>query len=376
MKQMGTFKYQNRACEPQRELVMYKLEITEPVSKTIQLYALYNEKYPREIRLVLRALYEKAILMKPGGPQELKAIPSFYVLASRGSITLSNNTDIKIEAELDVGRYSGGKPIELKIKTRPLSRQDIHHIDAALGSGPIKVHWHVDAYGLIAEYREDDRLVLESGFCSISILPDEGFEISREYFVKQVLEPVDMLRRVFLEVVLEPVETLDINDADIRWGLQLLFQQQQILKEALNRLATARTASDYMDIISHVRRAIEPLRANDRLRSLLARAIKELNLVRSDVEPDAINEASDEIASTIISNLQERRGNFANYRLIGPDIALFNFSSRMGAHTTTLRRNLPFTPRPQRREAEYALYMAIIYVNYLIRLLNALGLRT
>ena len=164
----------------------------------------------------------------------------------------------------------------------------------------------------------------------------------------------------------------------MRWGLKLLLGQQKILKDAIDKLVMARSSADYRDIIATVRGALDPIHNNrDRFRDLIIRAIKNLGIVKSETTPDAVDIASEEIAASIVSNPAIANKFHDKTKFVGPNVALYNFSSRMSvAHTTTLRMKLPYIPHPERRDAEYALYMAIIYFNHLIRLLRDLELKT
>ena len=73
-----------------------------------------------------------------------------------------------------------------------------------------------------------------------------------------------------------------ITDADVREALRILVDKQRMLQEALSKLYRARTTSEYRDVISEVRRAIEGIvlgtSVGDKITSALEKAFKGLGI--------------------------------------------------------------------------------------------------
>jgi hypothetical protein len=328
---------------------MVRLVIKEPERVSLHLS---EKEYPREIKLELMGYYDKAMLVLDSGSKEYTH--GFYVLHSYGYINFENptrNVSIQVAAELAQYWISGGKPLSLKIQSKPLSRKEIYEIDTKLTPDDVKIHWSIDAHGFLEENYTREYNV---GLIPIFIGTERLHNISRADFIKNVTERADLLRREFMEVLVEPIDLSYVKDAKIRSALTLLLEKQKLLLGAMNKLKEAKTATDFRGVIDEVRRVVEGLEG---LKDPCEGIYQRLYIESSDVE--AINEASKEMSEAVVHGLN----------------TTYKYASRFGIHTKTLSKKL-YTPIPTRIEAEFGVQQAIIELNYLIKLLNAYALRT
>jgi len=323
-----------------------------------------TDTYPRKMVLLLRVQYRKAVLTI-GQQGEREYNGGFYLLTSRGYLELSREggRSIKIKAGVRNGWHSGiSSPMD--IVSEPLSLEEIYEIDQILGSSDIKVSWNIDAYGFLDEemYR---KYGLNPGLVvRINIGRVGYFVITRQEFVRNILEPADMLKRLFVEVVVEPVDDdllSRITDADVREAIRILVDKQRMLYEALNKLYRARTASEYRDVISEVRRAIEGIvlgtSAGNKIASALEKAFKGLNIAY-ETEAGALDEVVNELKEVILG-----MKSFTN--------AIYGYASSLGIHATEIEKPKKlYEPRPYRHDAEFAVLQAMLFLNYLIRVLK------
>jgi hypothetical protein len=324
---------------------MTRLVIRRPTNVSLELHEV-KDRYPREMRLGLRAFYNEFKLHLNSESEEY--FGGFYVLNSRGNIIINNprrNKTLNIAAELTDCWIAGGKPLVLTIYSKPISRDVIHEIDEELRPDDLKISWYVGAYGFLE--KDLQKLI------PIQILTDEQHDISRTSFVENVIEKADMLRREFIEVVVEPIELTYVKDAEVKEALQLLLEKQKLLLGAMNGLKKAKTATDFRGVIDEIRRTVENLK----LRELYKRICKELLIESPDIE--AINEASEEMVEAL------------NEIISGT----FHYASRFGIHASTLKKRT-YTPIPTMTETEFAVQLALVQLNYLIRLLSTYTVRT
>ena len=338
---------------------MIRLVLSEPEDVRFSLVS--REVYPREMRLHLAVHYRKVMLQTNSTSKEYAQ--GFYLFHPRGQITLINHTRnvrLKISAEVDEGWIPGGSYRLINIYSKPLSREDIYEIDEKLRPDDIEVNWDIYAWGFLEEEYAKQYNV---GLIPIFIGTVRGIKISRKDFVRNVLEKADMLRREFIEVVVEPIDLAHIKDSELRSALQFLLEKQRLLLEAKEKLAEAKTASDFRGVIGEVRRAVEiPKEWLERLRKLCEEAYRKLNYIVTN-DPNALKDAPLEMASTIVGGSENIK------RMTGLLEVTYYYASRFGIHTKTLSGS-PYTPIPTRMEAEFAIQQALIGLNYLIRLLS------
>jgi hypothetical protein len=240
----------------------------------------------------------------------------------------------------------------LEIYSEPLSRSMIHEIDEKLRPDDLEVNWGIGSYCFL----EKD---YTKGLIPIFVGTDTSHKFTRREFVKDVLERADLLKREFIEVVVEPIDLSYIKEPKLRSALQLLAEKQKILLEAKRIFTVAKTSSEFRGVIDEVRKVIEGLYD---LEEILREAYEKLGYIESpDVE--AIREASKGMSDAI---LEKKTG------LVG---ATFTYASRFGIHTQTQQKK-PYTPIPNKMEAEFAIQQALIELNYLIKLLHNYSIRT
>ncbi|GEM_PF-1305309 len=351
-----------------------------------------SNSYPRKKQLILKAHYEKIQFEFSGHVYDLAKIFDsivFYLLQSNGYIEFSNphnNRLIRISAKIRKGKYQDK---DFEIVSEPLPLEEINEIDDVLNSETIQLNWRVEGYFMLdrdflehLKYSSDSgiqkllrdlrnvKIYLDGLIIPISFVCSQKVELSRQDFVRNVLEPADMLQREFIEVVVEPINEEEIDKIphpEYRETLKLLLNKQKILLEALKKLRYANSAEEYRSVISDVRNAIEGLTtrkmSESQLRALQD-AVKVIPLVR-DVNPlDKI----DEVASDITDTLVGENASFSQ--------ALFKYSSKLATHTTQGRgdESYFYTPVPRREEAKFAVLQAVLLLNYLISLIKRAAL--
>lgn len=320
-----------------------------------------SETYPHEMRLHISVKYSKAVLNQDssGRPQMEKREykQGLYILRSIGTLELSrSNTSIIIDVGLPDVWYHNPKSIDLVCQ--PLDLQDIQEIDEKLGAGDIQVRWNLEAWALVGDTLAEGNM--SKNFVSVHFSCPRRFDITRQAFVRSVLEPADLLRRMFIELIIEPVGPLDqIADPDIRKTMGTLLDKQRILVEAYTKFVNATRAEDYRSVISDVRLAIENLNTDD-IRDVLKRAYEGIGIA----EGAAVGKVSDEISSVILGQ-QQTKGS------MGP---VYRFACKLASHAMT-EDHQNYTPRPSKHDAEFALLQALGILNYLIRVLKTYEMR-
>lgn len=319
-----------------------------------------SQTYPHEMRLHLRVKYKGATLQR-SGQQDIEYVGGFHILQSKGHLELSrSNAKSTINANILNVWHSG--PRDVKLLSEPLSLKEIHEIDEELGSGDIQVYWSLDAWGFL----EDSAVAkygVSSALVSVRISSPRRYVIGRQNFVKNVLEPADMLRRMFIEVIVEPVDKLDrIKNPDVRKILKILLGKQKILVEAYTKFINARNSADYRSVINDVRLAVEGLNANE-IRNVLKGAYEALGIAE-ETFPGALTKVADEVSSVLIGQRGSRG-------IMG---VVYKFTCKLAPHAKT-EDDQHYIPRPSKRDAEFALLHVLGTLNYLIKILKIYTLR-
>ncbi len=289
-------------------------------------------------------------------------------VASKGEILFTaGNNEVRITAKIGDIRHNSVTD-NISIVSEPLTREELYEISDLLSHDSIGIGWYVEAYGFLDNYEVLRRYGIEPGALvriEISSTEEEMHSISRQDFVKNVLEKADMLKRLFLEVTVECVDksVLDrICDEEIREALRLLLKKQEILLNALRKLYNAKTYSDYASVIHDVRMAIEGLvcdkDAGRKVCDALAKAYRLLGIAE-EVECGALNQLSKELSAVFLGS--ER----------GLTNSIYSFACKLGSHTETRgKEKKQYIPRPYRHDAEYAVLQAMLFLNYLIKVLT------
>lgn len=307
-------------------------------------------------------MYEKGILEINSQPRDY--IHDFYVLYSEGFIRLINpirNTSIDIPAELRGFRLIGGTPLRILINSKPLSRNEIHEIDRKLGSDDLEITWNIGAWGFIRENYTQQQDIMNITFIPIDITTEKSYLVTRRNFIEKILQKADMLKREFIEIIAEPIDLSYVKETRLKKAFELLLEKQKLLLEIMNKQKDAKTATERRGIIDEARKTIEGL---DQLKELYKEIYKTLCIEAHEYE--AKDEAAEEMGEALFGILS----------------ATFNYTSRLGIHTKTRKKDkirkkeLLYTPIPTEIETEFAVQQAIIELNYLIKLLKAYVLRT
>jgi len=158
-----------------------------------------------------------------------------------------------------------------------------------------------------------------------------------------------------------------ITDADVREALRILVDKQRMLQEALSKLYRARTTSEYRDVIGEVRRAIEGIvlgtSVGDKITSALEKAFKGLGIAY-EIEVDALEELVNELKEVLLGEKS-----FTN--------TIFRYALGLGVHAAEIKKPKKlYEPRPYRHDAEFAVLQAMLFLNYLIRVLKYYASRT
>lgn len=189
--------------------------------------------------------------------------------------------------------------------------------------------------------------------------------ISRQDFVKNVLKPMDMLRRMFIEVIVEPVDQLDrIKNPEARKILKILLDKQKILVEAYTKFINARSSSDYRSVINDVRLAVEGLK-NEEIRNVLKKAYEVLGIAE-ETFPGALTKVAEEVSFVVIG--KQDRDKYKGFMDV-----VYKFACKLAPHAKTEDSQL-YIPRPHKADAEFALLHVLGILNYLIKVLKIYAL--
>lgn len=197
----------------------------------------------------------------------------------------------------------------------------------------------------------------------VNVSSGRDFAVSRQDFVRNILEPADILKRRFIEVIVESVDPneLDkITDSEVREALRLLLEKQRFLQSSIEKLIKANRASEYRDVLDEVRRTVEALTQSSQspktqaLFNSLRNAFKSIGIAR-EIDTGAldtlVNEVIEELDKKIISGL-------------------FRYASKLGIHAGKAGGSLQYEPRPYKHDAEFGVLQAMLILNYLIRVLK------
>ncbi len=277
------------------------------------------------------------------------------IYCSGGDIMLtgSNSQTVSVRCRVSgVWNYLGS----LNIISESLTLEEIYEIDRLLGQSDIEMWWCLEGWGFLSPEAYKICELSPETPVKVEISSSKMFRIPRQDFIKRILEPADMLRRVFLEVVVEPInkeEIEKISNANVRESLKLLLRKQEILQECLEKLAKANKSSEYKDVIINVRQTIEGITKNSRIFNAIEEAFKSLSVLE-EVEQGALEGGVKDLLSTINDISKGLHG-----------------YSCVFTHTKTFNnKKLEYKPKPYRHDAEFAVLEAMIFLNYLIKVLK------
>jgi len=279
-------------------------------------------------------------------------------------ILLRSDTELRIQGEVKPGWYS--PPFFIKFTSKPLTLDEIYEIYESLKKDRINVEVNVQAYGFL---REAEKYGL-SPWTLTTITLTLNDSISKMEFVKNVLEQADMLKRRFLEVVIEPIrqDVLDkVSDPDVREAMRILVKKQNMLQEALESLYKATTYHDYVSTIGLVRNAIEgiikpkkpsEMKPSEKIFKAIEKAYRGLG-VAEEITPGAL----DDLVRDLNDVLDKTSNN------------LYKFASKLGSHGKKTGSGKLYNPRPWLHDAEFAVLQAMLFLNYMIKLLQRYVIR-
>ena len=338
-------------------MVIGWLVLNDPEFKSLTLVR--SQAYPHEMRLRLQVKYKGATLTleRSDQRQEIEYVGGFYILQSKGHLELSRS-NVKLAINAKVPSVWHSAPTGVEVVSEPLSLREIHEIDEELGSSDVQVYWDINAWGFLGDSAAAEYGV-SSALVTMHISSPRRFVINRQNFVKNVLEPADMLRRMFIEVIIEPVDQLDrIKSPEARKILKILLDKQKILIEAYTKFINARNSADYRSVINDVRLVVEGLNAEE-IRNVLKRAYEVLGIAEG-----ALTQVADEVSSVVIGQRGSR----------GFMGVVYKFACKLAPHAKT-EDDQHYIPRPSKRDAEFALLHALAILNYLIKVLKIYALR-
>lgn len=322
-----------------------------------------SQAYPHKMRLKIQVKCKGAILSfqhhnfqeHTSEDQTTEYSGGFYILQSKGYLELSGSS-VKLTINASIPKVWHSDPERVVVVSEPLSPSDIHEMDEEIGSGEVKVYWRIDAWGFLEESAAAKCKLPSTTLIKIDVSPRRRFTINRQNFVKNVLEPADMLRRMFIEVIIEPIDDLKgIKDAEAQRILKILFDKQKILIEAYTKFINAKNSADYRSVINDVRLVLEALKAEE-MRNVVKKAFEVLGIAR-ETSPGALTKVADEVTSVILEQTKKT----------------YTFACKLAPHAKTGKHH--YIPKPSKREAEFALLHVLTTLNYLIKVLKVYALR-
>lgn len=360
-----------------------KLDFKEPEQEEFRVKRC--EDYPQGLNLVLSVCYHKVELRTPEDKSYLLNEPiSLYLASSKGYIELSNlstGESARIKARIGGFWHPFAYPPKVEIISEPLSLQEIQEIDELLG-GESRLYWSIECLGfLVLEQKEISTLQSKLNYeisewdlrGPVHVFfhgPTRVVLISRQDFVKKILEPAEMLRREFIEVIVEPINEKELNKlpVEFREALRILFEKQKVLLEALKKLRHATTTADYRGVIDDVRLAIEGLTPHTQAGQQVYQALKlAFKVIPLAIESDSgASGALDELSEEIVKTIMGQNNSFSS--------VLFKYSSKLGVHGKTESGKL-YKPCPSKSEAEFAVLQAMLFLNYMIRIIKTAASR-
>ena len=316
--------------------------------------------YPRQAKIILRAKYNKAIINTNDNEEiemKLGLGLGVYILRSEGYLRFEPTSGGKrVEVRCSVKDIYNPNVMDLYLISEPLSLEEIYEIEEHLSQEYVNISWSVSGWGFLD--KPENYGIQPGTLINIYISSHGDFTITRQDFIRRILEPADLLKRRFIEVIVEPINTDELDkipDEDVRESLKLLLNKQRLLQDALDRLVRANRSSDYRSVIEDVRNVVEGLTLGTpegaRLFSALEKAFKGLGVIEAD--PSALDEAVKELLDTI------------------KDISkgAFGYSS-VFKHTITATSKLHYNPKPYKHDAEFAVLQTMTFLNYLIKVLK------
>lgn len=315
-------------------------KISIPKFEEVELKA-EKTRYPFTWKLYLRAKYKKTILEIDN--TEYKGIGFYALKMDDCYIELDN---IRINAELGRVWHTGlSNLITIEAKVTP---QDILEIDTRLrGKEKINVRWFASGYGFI----EEGKLNLACPLVRLFLGSERYFPISRYDFVRKVLEPVERFKREFIEITIPTPEMPDKAPKELKPLVELL-QKQSHLMEALKKISTAKTSSEYRSAMEEVRKAID--RGKKQLgnikKEIADRLYLDVGTFKGEGAEDIANAEADAIVK-IIDRLYAMLSNFS--------------------HTITPNGKKSYEAYPDYTDAYYHAVMVIAILTYLSEKLRA-----
>ena len=338
---------------------------------------LHREEYPSELRICLKVKYDRCELrFSSYAPWYNRRL---HILHSAGLIELkkpSSDRWIKILVDRVAPSSLDTTEKTFSICSKPLTLEEIHRIADEIRDERFDIRWSMTGYGYIPfddlyYTLRDLARSINKQIKQITLIPSpivvikaDGIPSKVDYirFVRNVLAPAELIDRVFIEVLMTPADKEVLNrikDSEIREALEILFEKQRVLREALEEYRKAVTASDYKDVISKVRGAIENLTHGASIGSKVFQALKKafagLDII-GEIRPG--------------SGVRYREINAVILELDRLSSALFRITSKLGVHQPD------YIPKPYIHDAEFLLHQALTFINYLIKVLIRYGTRT
>ncbi len=315
---------------------------------------------PNMFILVVRAEYDNAVIhLDPTDPsRNFNYDGELYVLNSRGYLDLAGKETVKLNVSIG-DLWITNK--SFRMVSEPLTLESLYDIEQKLGKGPVDIYWSLQ--GLVfLKAGEYQQFKMPSIPLILYANPHTHFKISREDFIKNVLQPADMMKRIFIEIIpskIDPSMTNRIRDPDLRELVDILLKKQHMLLELYEALKNAKTTREYAGIISQIRVSIEGLTKSSsvgkRIIDVLSRAYKNLSIVEG-LEAGAAEKAIEDLIESLFSISK----------------GIFDTASVLGAHGSTYgkpkeRKN--YIPKPYERDAELVLIFAIQLLSYITNVL-------
>ena len=314
---------------------------------------------PEKYELVLKILYSEGRLKyKKGSLTHTIIINGFYLINTEyAKVTLQSKGDsnkyVEIMGKMKDIRCSLSSPVKIIAE---LSPKEFWEIDNLLGGHDIEISWDVSGYGFLYEdfIERWDRDELEEKelydqllqLVPISCRSKKRHSLSREDFVKDVLEPVDRFQREYIEIPCPTTELLDKAPSDFRHIAEFIKGRLEELKNVQRDLSSAKTPRDYVNVIVGTRKAIEVKGVLKQSEDILA---EKLYCDKGILSGEG---AQDESKKQIQC-------------LLDISAKLFSLASGLGVHSTTQGNKKPLIANPDRYDANYLLLMAMLTLGYI-----------
>lgn len=314
---------------------------------------------PEKYELVLKILYSEGRLKyKKGSLTHTIIINGFYLINTEyAKVTLQSKGDsnkyVEIMGKMKDIRCSLSSPVKIIAE---LSPKEFWEIDNLLGGHDIEISWDVSGYGFLYEdfIERWDRDELEEKelydqllqLVPISCRSKKRYPLSRDEFVKKVLEPADRFQREYIEIPCPTTELLDKASSDLKPIAEFIKGRLEELKNVQRDITSAKTSRDYANVIVGTRRAIEVKGVLEQSKDILA---EKLYCDRGILSGDGAQERAEEQIKS----------------LLGIYAQLFDLASCLGVHSTTRDKKKPLIAKPDRYDANYLLLMAMLTLGYI-----------